>query len=152
MRTQIRFTALVCLCFIFSSCGKSVRDTGEFEPWVRKFEVESTNYGHPLKIEEIIIKMADLELNKNGECILSYDMPQQINIQRSFWEAATPETREILIFHELGHCILFREHNDEFDAHTLRPMSLMRSKILPSKTFKENREQYLKELFDNISK
>lgn len=42
----------------------------------------------------------------------SFSTIKEIGINRDWWELATYTEREILIFHELGHCHLNRSHNN----------------------------------------
>ena len=72
--------------------------------------------------------------------------PHQMIINKQFWDAATPTEREMVIFHELGHCVLYRKHlNDARPDGS--PVSLMRYTIYSPTTYNNNRDYYLRELF-----
>lgn len=71
-----------------------------------------------------------------------------VSIREDFWATASVTQREILVFHELGHCYLQREHEDS----TLEDgscTSLMRtgSSFCDDNYFEDTRDYYLDELF-----
>lgn len=72
--------------------------------------------------------------------------PQQIMLDTLYWEDATELEKEQLIFHELGHCVLGREHNDKEDENG-DPISIMHPYTMDDHTYKRHREQYIKDLF-----
>jgi hypothetical protein len=73
-----------------------------------------------------------------------------IKINKKFWETASEVQRRILIFHELGHCVLDRRHDDnliQLGIYVNAPKSLMYS--IPfgyESVFFEYRDYYYKEL------
>lgn len=74
-----------------------------------------------------------------------------IVLRRKSWNYLTPVEREQLLFHELGHCILEREHDEtkiEFRGRRI-PTSIMYPHILDEIDYREDRERYIDELFLN---
>lgn len=71
---------------------------------------------------------------------------REILISREYWERSNDMSREMLVFHELGHCILLRDHRDDNDGWG-HPNSLMRWKMFDSWIYEANREYYIEELF-----
>lgn len=64
-----------------------------------------------------------------------------VQVDRKFWGEVDAYTRESLVFHELGHCLLLRQHTS---AHP----SLMRAMLVDSRQFNEYTSDYfLSELF-----
>lgn len=53
--------------------------------------------------------------NVIGQCAHDPGTPTTVIIDKSYWDNATDLEREFLVFHELGHCILNRDHLDEAD-------------------------------------
>jgi hypothetical protein len=51
------------------------------------------------------------------------------------------------MFHELGHCVLDRPHDDDRAVNTRRPASLMSTYLLSSYWYKSYYEEYMYELF-----
>ena len=68
-------------------------------------------------------------------------------IDRDFWSFASNPEREQLLFHELGHCLLWRGHTSK-TFRDGRPISIMNPVlILSDYEYMSNREYYLNELF-----
>lgn len=81
-----------------------------------------------------------------GRCT-AYNITKQkeIFIDPHWWKKASKEDREILIFHELAHCALGREHSDgEFNGVAL---SIMNVKHINKDYYAKFRKEYIKELF-----
>ena len=55
--------------------------------------------------------------NVIGQCAHDENKPNTVIIDRFYWNTATDLEREFLVFHELGHCVLNREHLDDADIH-----------------------------------
>lgn len=90
-------------------------------------------------------------LNKNstkvGVCIKYSSGEREILIRESAWNTFSDRKKEILIFHELGHCALNREHDN-----TLRndkKVSIMNSSLLNQDLYSYLEDSYLIELFQN---
>lgn len=73
---------------------------------------------------------------------------REIVIDRNFWTQALPIRQELLVFHELGHCVLGRDHFDEIDANG-NCVSIMNTFIdnCEDSFLSTTRTQYLDELF-----
>ena len=50
-----------------------------------------------------------------GQCAHSETKPNTVIIDQIYWNTATDLEKEFVVFHELGHCVLNREHLDEAD-------------------------------------
>ncbi|MFI5131959.1 MAG: hypothetical protein ACHQFX_18280 [Chitinophagales bacterium] len=105
----------VCI-FLSLGCQKNndfVYDVPqEFEPYVKRFITEAAARGHQISINNLIIKY---ELSSTPFCATSNvitsgnDVQKIISIQSLIcWQ--NDVQLETIIFHELGHCILGREH------------------------------------------
>ena len=51
-----------------------------------------------------------------GQCAHSETKPNTVIIDQRYWSTATDLEKEFVVFHELGHCVLNREHLDEADS------------------------------------
>lgn len=87
-----------------------------------------------------------------GACIIvtggSRAYQRVIQVDRAAWGASDDaDFREILIFHELGHCALNRGHNNAlFVDNTARSiMNAVVNPVLPA--YRERRQYYVNELF-----
>ncbi len=61
-----------------------------------------------------------------GICNHNADTPNHVMIDIDFWRNASQLAKEMIIFHELGHCFLHRGHNDD-QHHNGTCKSIMRS-------------------------
>jgi len=55
--------------------------------------------------------------NVIGQCAHDETKPNTVIIDRVYWNTATDLEKEFVVFHELGHCVLDREHLDTSDSH-----------------------------------
>ncbi len=84
-----------------------------------------------------------------GQCSFNPTRPNHVTIDLGFWTNAGNQAREFVVFHELGHCELLREHREATHPNGTC-QSIMRSGL---GTCRDNynvrtREEYLDELFD----
>jgi hypothetical protein len=70
----------------------------------------------------------------------------RVSIDTKYWNKVKSIQREELIFHELGHCILGRGHCTH--KRNKKRISIMSQSVGDEKDYLENREEYLKELFN----
>jgi hypothetical protein len=68
-------------------------------------------------------------------------------MNRQVWGSLTSSYREMLLFHELGHCLLNRSHqgNDFYN-----PTSIMNASLFSDLNYKTNYDYFIKELFHVI--
>lgn len=104
---------------IILSCGKEsfepVYDVHEdFQDLVDSFSLEAAKRGVEVSLDNLILTYdSDLENWKCGQCnsLSSLNQEQKvvmINQKNICWQ--NPQEKELLIFHELGHCLLGRLH------------------------------------------
>ncbi|MEP5339249.1 MAG: hypothetical protein ABJL44_14600 [Algibacter sp.] len=124
-------------------------NNSEFQPYLNSFLEEARIRGHNFtNNNNIKFYFADIE-NHAGIC---YQKNEEIIIDRGTWEISSEINRELLIFHELGHCIIGRAHRNE-NSISGECLSLMRgdengfncSRNIHSTFW---REYYLDELFN----
>lgn len=70
-----------------------------------------------------------------------------ITINMSYWESWTSADKESTIFHEMGHCVLLRDHTSALISGTSVPISLMNPYIVRASTYIPRRTYYIAELF-----
>jgi hypothetical protein len=135
----------------------------EYQPFVDAFIREAVDRGYSMEINNLIIDFdATIEAPHCAQCnstSLEKDIQKIISINPNINCWFTDEEHETLIFHELGHCILGRVHDDNVlpngDLRSLmnaNDFSVYSSCIYPvddqpcDNTFK--RPYYMDELFD----
>lgn len=124
------------------------------ELWVyfQRFEEEATKRGVEVDLVGAKITAVIEEITEDrvlGQCNFNSNRPNHLIIDKTFWTPASDRFREFVIFHELGHCSLFRDHREDALA-TGACTSIMRS---GKETCRDNyslttRNFYLDELYD----
>ncbi len=145
MRNILKYLYLALL----TACGHDPRLGASIEapflPHVAEFERACG-----CKVIDIPITFQKIDDANAGEC-WDYSYPfegfQEIMIDREWWYEANPREQEQLIFHELGHCRLHRQHTESMQGAF--PISLMYPKMgrIPNWFYVQNRSQYFDELF-----
>lgn len=121
-------------------------------PYFQRFEEEAAKRGLIIDLNTSGIEGVIEEIHEDnvlGQCSYSPRFPDQLTIDKSFWDRASDRYREFVVFHELGHCELVRGHFEgSFSDGTC--MSLMRSGLEDCRdNYREStRDLYLDELFD----
>ena len=115
------------------------------------FETEGEKRGKSidLKLENLIGDISEIkEVGVAGTCQYGRYISNHVTIDKSFWNRAGYLSREFVVFHELGHCVLNRDHDESKDANG-RCLSLMRSGTgdCIDAYNSTNRAYYLNELF-----
>ncbi len=70
-----------------------------------------------------------------------------VKLDQGFWDTADQYAQEVLVLHELGHCLLNRKHRPDLDAFGT-PVSLMNPVILSD--WSSRQDSYLSELYTHI--
>lgn len=123
--------------------------------YVDRFErIGDILYGRKMILPEMDIdfgKTRLISMRAVGWCVRNpITRRPKILIDTNFWKQADEAEREALIFHELGHCVLDRDHIKKKSALGI-PLSLMFPSVIPSFTYRKFRKHYLIELFINTS-
>jgi hypothetical protein len=161
---------LALTIFALSGCGPafSVINNAEidpaFIPYVQTFLFEAEKHGYAVNKNLI----NGISMHFSNEVVLPqlafcriYRDNLEIHVLKNKWEDSNTAARELLIYHELGHCIMGKQHNDaNIILSSLEhrndnfgytgPASIMNSHAIPSAWYAGNREQYLTEFFNNI--
>lgn len=88
-----------------------------------------------------------------GECDVEDNEPNTVRISSDFWATATDTSKEILTLHELGHCLLNRNHDTNLVPSMGNiPESIMYPTILTDYEYLANKNYYLQELFTHPNK
>ena len=120
--------------------------------YFERFEEEGRNRGVTIDLRAARITglLDKIEQDRVlGQCNYRRNNHNRVTVDESFWNATSDRGREFVVFHELGHCFLLRDHaEDAFLNGTCS--SIMRS---GNGTCRNNytrltREAYLDELFD----
>lgn len=82
----------------------------EVEPFVNEFFQDAIRYGKNISLDDYVLNISFTNLNEaDGRCHFDGN---KILIDSYFWNNASQYNKRWLIYHELGHCILDRRHDD----------------------------------------
>lgn len=94
---------------------------------------------HPRMEEMGVIGLCDFQSDK-----------QIVYIRRPSWNSYDSMQREMLIFHEIGHCLLGQVHDQSMDFDSV-PVDLMFPASFPSFYYAQQRTQFLDRMFKKVS-
>lgn len=108
-------------------------------PHIQSFEVTLN-----IEVHDVDIVFVDKLPNPGmmGFCTLP---AKKIYLSRQWWAHLPQETKESLIWHELGHCKLGIMHDDSEDEQG-RANSLMHTYMPPPYVYKAKKQQYIDDL------
>ncbi len=124
-----------------------------FDSYIKEFEQQGKviTGNSDFSTGDVPVNFGDTENDAfQGVCFQYPDGTKEVIIRKSWWDGANQDYRESLLFHELGHCSLDREHTDEVlvtSKERTYKASLMSSVIVGPNDYKDLRDEYLKELF-----
>lgn len=132
----MRYTLLIPVCLV--SCAKVPVDQA-FSPYVERFEAVTGAFN------DTPISFGNVVRPAIGTCTRYNDGYKYVTINRSFWDRATDDQKEYLIFHELGHCVLNISHNDKTNNGC--PVSIMtKYEFGDTDCYRFNKAYYFNEL------
>ena len=111
------------------------------EGQLRGIEVDFANAG-------ITALFDNLDNSIAGQCTTQNTGSREIKVDSRYWRRANGTDRELVIFHELGHCYLSRSHLDDSNTNGIC-ISLMNSGLgkCTDNYSSATRDDYLDELF-----
>lgn len=116
-----------------------------FEYYVELFKEQGLRYNQIIEIDNLVIEFSKLEKRGAmivlGTCTAYTNRAPLIQIDPDEWARLRLSSRIILMFHELGHCILHR-------GHVENSFSIMNPTIISSQNFISKEYEVLAELFD----
>ncbi|HAR41838.1 MAG TPA: hypothetical protein DCS07_04290 [Bdellovibrionales bacterium] len=148
--TRTALAAVFAFLFLIG-CGKELDhepqlDLGDFAPLVARFEQGSDQNGAVLKVLDLRIRFGKMDSPYDrGICEIIPGETPTIILKKSAWDLLTEEEQEALLFHEMGHCVLRRNHNSEKTSKGV-PVSLMYPYALDRTTYLHHQKQYMSEL------
>lgn len=151
---------LILIAILFTSCCRFVHEPvfnvdSELLPYLSEFEQLSAREKKPLgRTQDLVMVFVDSfkEIEVLGKCTIGapYMITPVVRISREHWEYLTDMAKEQLVYHELGHCLLYRGHTETYttiDGKRI-PKSVMISYEISDNTYTTNRAYYIHELFN----
>lgn len=131
---------LVPLMSLLMSCSSLETSTVKNDPYIAPMVAEFNRLYHTNFNPEFV-----MFVNKLNNDAVGYAPPNTVYLLESYWDEQDKYGKEALLFHELGHAVLNREHDDAMNGPLGCPKSLMHSE-LHNKCYRILRAYYLKEL------
>lgn len=122
------------MLLLITGCGKSIEDfiridntnvkkaktNPIFAPFIQSFEAE---FNRKVRVP-IVLKT--IENKYAGVCLVYSNGYREIRINKNSWDQYSHEQKEQLIYHELGHCVMNKNHDNAL-LNNHCPNSIMRS-------------------------
>ena len=124
-----------------------------FLDFVNNFEQVSAQEGTPVQVTDLVLSFGSTpSLNETGVCEWADNETPKITINQRIWNTLNDYDKQEVIFHELGHCVLKRIHqNTEMMAYngTVQVAeSIMYPYRISGTIYRDNIVHYHDELFD----
>jgi len=158
MRVGIFVFITSMLVSMFQSCGpigdfvpahtrQNTVTNPEFQLYINEFEGYSG-----LDTRAVPISFADLPGDEAGVCHYFRVGAGPIRwgyieIDEPYWKTISEQQRINLIFHELGHCVLGRDHVIPTNSVEMCPKSFMHPSVIDTHCLMHNYNDYIKEMF-----
>lgn len=166
MNARLFITSVVLALFMTACQYNSIEESNPIEEtptsnnlvdqrlntYFSNFETAALARGYDIDLNELEItgEISNIpESGVAGTCQYGQHL-SHVTIDLDFWNNSSNNFREFVVFHELGHCVLHRDHReDAFNNGICR--SIMRSGLEDCRDAYSptNREYYLDELFTN---
>ena len=142
-----RLFALFFLVGSIIACAGPSLKFDEFGHYVKDFELAAKEHGRILQVRRLEIEYGlTIPETAVASCYFMPFAAPHITVNRSLWQQIAPACREMYLFHEMGHCVLYQLHSKKLNSGELAD-SLMNWNMLPCDAYLENRSAYLQELF-----
>jgi hypothetical protein len=135
-----------------SQNGTLYNGPAEVEKYVVKFvddaKTQGINLLNGMIQNKVSIQIADLAAYGSstiGLCQTGGSI-RKVTFDTEFWNKATETQRELLVHHELGHCVLYRVHLST-KLPDGRYTSIMYPSIMPDRIYLDNYTYYQQELY-----
>ena len=139
------------LLILLVACDKKhddVTDDGDLWLYANRFYDESAARGFHLDPSELTIRFVDESEISPYSGFGTVD-PPLVRIVKTRWENFTPVQKEILMFHEIGHAVLRRQHtNEQLPNCDYKSMMMDGNQFIVYGEQSVKREYYVDELFD----
>jgi hypothetical protein len=168
MANKLSSISLVLSAISLSACGvqeyshKSVYEVDPIlEPYISAFEQRAFEQQQSIEVKDIKVYFVE-DLGEDEDSVTlavckRYETKDgrvmaspEIEVDKQEFDRLTELRKEALMFHELGHCILGRDHNDSLlPEEENRHSSIMSTYLLSTYFYAKYYNSYVYELFHN---
>jgi hypothetical protein len=144
----MKYLLVFSLLFVSCSVGQSVNVEPQYKKYVTLFEQESARVGHPVVIKGLTIESRfTLGGFTLAQCRMFGFPNPSILVSLYWWDRTNEVEHEMVLLHEISHCILRRYHRNDLYPDG-RPKSIMNEEMFDGNTYLNNRDEYIRELFE----
>lgn len=143
----------VLMILVFLSCSEEKQEQtidAELQKYFQSFQQEARSRGVDLNLEDEQIDGYISNISGQGvigNCTRYASGKKELTIDTDHWNTSTDSEKELVVFHELGHCILGRVHTEEKDRQGKCVSIMTAGKGACKLNYATNRTAYLNELF-----
>ncbi len=124
-----RCAIILSLLLLVSSCapadpGNNYTASPEIEPYLLSFQDDARTHGVLITFHGIDVKFGNLPAPTVGIC---YPGQLRVVVDERVWDTYDSYRREVVIYHELGHCLLGKGHVDPSTPAIMNPMLMLSS-------------------------
>ncbi len=108
---------ILSLSFLFYNCDKQMEEIYNYSnvderlhPYFKKFEQEGKKRGLIIDLEKANI-YGSIEVIQNSGIVGLCGNNEKVIIDKDFWARSSHYSKELVVFHELGHCYLQLSHS-----------------------------------------
>lgn len=135
----MNFPLALMMVALFAGCGHPLKlDIQAGQAQLASFVVEVRARNKNIEVNDLVVKLGTLVGNTVGLCSAQEGSTPVITLDSAFWSRATEIEKEVLMFHELGHCILGKDH--------VPPNAVMQAYLLDDDAYSASRKELLDEL------
>lgn len=118
----------------------------QLEPYYRSFltEAHTRNKGL-IKHFKVTLEFAPMDGKNLGMCRNVMGLQPLVQINPTHWQKLNHFQKEMVVYHELAHCLLLKGHGIHGIPHN--EYTLMSKRLFSETDYIMNREAYLQELF-----
>ena len=157
-----KLTHILLLVFFFSACEEGQENftvvdnyiEEDLQEYFESFKQEAAKYNIEIDYEDLRIDGYIRNIRERGvagQCQTFEGGLNAVVISSAYWNTIEGLQREFLVYHELGHCALDREHLDESDENGLcKSIMYSGGNVCNLNYNRRTKEEYLSELFTNL--
>lgn len=134
----MRYVLALAVVLGLTACGQANSpDYPGFEGYVDGFLAEGLKRGKNVPLQNLTIKFEDLGLNTYADCYMGR---AEIRINKLLFGTLNAVEKEIVLYHEMGHCLLDLDHDKT-------KISIMNPFLIRYVYYLTYKEQLLNDLF-----
>lgn len=140
--------SIVYLIFVLASCGVNIHKgtNPAFQSYLTQFETD-----YHVNLKNYPVNFKDLSGSTVGSCIRYSNGYREVVVDPVLFMELSENEKLVMIYHELGHCVFNRPHDNMFFIHNGKsiPRSIMYEYVLSDSQYVDNEIYYKNELVKN---